>query len=273
MIDAHAHFEFYKRDAPEIVEECRAKLRAVIDSITEYRKAHVWKSWEMLKPYFGFILPTLGYHPNEARRGNWEKVRRVENFIWEHKDEIVAVGEIGLDYHYAENEKQRENQMQIFRHFLELALELKKPVVIHARESEREAYETVQRYGVNAYFHSFAGSKELAREIAENGHYIGISTGIVFIPEVKAVAEVLDAETILVETDSPYMSPFKGQRNKPCYVRVAIEEIARLKGVPFDEIERITEENAIKFFSLKEVRRWMFWRNSKPSVRSLEKRT
>ncbi len=251
MIDAHAHFEFYKKGAPEVIEECRGKLRAVVDSITEYRKAHVWKSWELLRPYFSFVFPTLGYHPNEARRGNWEKVRKVEAFILEHRDEIVAIGEIGLDYHYAENERGRENQREIFQHFLDLAIELKLPVVIHAREAEREAFELVQRAGVSAYFHSFAGSADLAREIAENGHPIGINTGIVFIPEVREAVKALEPEEILVETDSPYMSPFKGQRNVPCNVRVAIEEVAKVKGLDFEEVERKTEENAIRFFSLK----------------------
>jgi len=253
MIDAHAHFEFYKKEVPKVIEECRKELRAVIDSITEYRKAHVWKSWELLRPYFGFVIPTLGYHPNEARRGNWEKVKRVEEFILEHKDEIVAIGEIGLDYHYAESEKQRENQREIFRHFLELALELKLPIVIHAREAEREAFEIVQRTGVEAYFHSFAGSIELAKEIVENGHVIGINTGVVFIPEVKAVSKAIDVDYLLVETDSPYMSPFRGQRNVPCNVKVAVEWIARLQGIEFEEVERTTEKNAVEFFAL-EVR-------------------
>jgi len=251
MIDAHAHFEFYKRDAPKVIEECRKELRAVVDSITEYRKTHVWKSWEMLKPYFGFVIPTLGYHPNEARRGNWEKVGKVESFIREHSEEIVAIGEVGLDYHYAENERQRENQRRIFKHFLELALELDLPVVIHAREAEREAFEMVQRAGVRAYFHSFSGSVELAKEIAENRHPIGINTGIVFIPKVKAVAEALEIENILVETDAPYMSPVKGERNTPCNVRVVIEEVAKLKGADFEEVEGITERNALKFFGLR----------------------
>ncbi|WP_297062496.1 YchF/TatD family DNA exonuclease [Thermococcus sp.] len=253
MIDAHAHFEFYKKEAPEVIEECQRELKAVVDSITEYRKAHVWKSWELLRSYFGFIFPTLGYHPNEARRGNWEKVKRVEGFILEHKDEIVAIGEIGLDYHYAESEKQRKNQREIFKHFLELALELNLPVVIHARDAEKEAYELVQRAGVRAYFHSYAGSVELAKEIVENGHVIGVNTGIVFIPKVKAVAEAIDVDYLLVETDSPYMSPFKGQRNVPCNVRVAIEWIAKLRGLEFEEVERETEKNAVEFFKL-EVR-------------------
>ncbi|GAB6135377.1 YchF/TatD family DNA exonuclease [Thermococcus prieurii] len=250
MIDAHAHFEFYKKDAPKVIEECRKELRAVVDSITEYRKAHVWKSWELLRPYFGFIFPTLGYHPNEARRGNWEKVRKVEDFIREHSKEIVAIGEIGLDYHYAENKAQRENQREIFRHFLELAVELDLPVVIHAREAEEEAYELVQKAGVKAYFHSYAGSVELAKEIAENDHVIGINTGIVFIPEVKAVAEAIDVDYLLAETDSPYMSPFKGQRNVPCNVRVAVEWIAKLQGLEFEEVERETEKKAVEFFAL-----------------------
>lgn len=251
MIDAHAHFEFYKKEASTVIEECRKELKAVVDSITEYRKAHVWKSWELLRPYFGFIFPTLGYHPNEARRGNWEKVKKVEEFISNHRDEIVAIGEIGLDYHYAESETQRENQRKIFLHFLRLANELNLPVVIHAREAEREAFEMVQRAGVRAYFHSYAGSVELAREIVENGHVIGINTGIVFIPEVKAVAKVLEVEDMLVETDSPYMSPVKGRRNTPCNVRVAIEEVAKLKGLEFGEVEGVTERNAVRFFGLK----------------------
>ncbi|AHL22530.1 YchF/TatD family DNA exonuclease [Thermococcus nautili] len=250
MIDAHAHFEFYKKDAPKVIEECRKELRAVVDSITEYRKTHVWKSWELLRPYFGFIFPTLGYHPNEARRGNWEKVKKVEDFIREHSKEIVAIGEIGLDYHYAENEAQRENQREIFRHFLELAVELDLPVVIHAREAEGEAYELVQRAGVRAYFHSYAGSVELAKEIVENGHVIGINTGIVFIPEVRAVAGAIDVDYLLAETDSPYMSPFKGQRNVPCNVRVAVEWIAKLQGLEFEEVERETEKNTVEFFAL-----------------------
>ncbi|ASI98647.1 YchF/TatD family DNA exonuclease [Thermococcus celer] len=251
MIDGHAHFELYRKDAPRVIEECRGKLKAVVDSMTEYRKAHVWKSWELLKPHFGFVVPTLGYHPNEARRGNWAKVGRVENFIRGHAEEITAVGEIGLDYHYAENEGQRENQRAIFKHFLGLAAELDLPVVIHAREAEREAFELVQRWGVKAYFHSFTGSVELAREIAENDHPIGINTGIVFIPEMRAVAEALDLESVIAETDSPYMSPVKGERNTPCNVGVVIEELAKLKGLDFEEVEWITERNAVKFFGLR----------------------
>ena len=250
MIDAHAHFEFYKKDLPTVIEKCMGKLKAVVDSITEYRKTHVWKSWELLKPHFGFVIPTLGYHPNEARRGNWEKVERVENFIWDHKNEIVAVGEIGLDYHYAENERQRENQRRIFKHFLELATQLNLPVVIHARDAEREAFELVQRVGVRAYFHSFSGSIGLAREIVKNGHLIGINTGIVFIPQVKATAEAIEIENIMVETDSPYMGPVKGHRNIPCNLKIVIERIANLQGLEFTDVEKTTEKNTVEFFNL-----------------------
>lgn len=82
MIDAHAHLEFYKRDYESIIGEAKEKLDGIIDSITEYRKAHVWKSWELLKGYFGFLYPTLGYHPNEAKRGNWEKLRELRSLSW-----------------------------------------------------------------------------------------------------------------------------------------------------------------------------------------------
>ncbi len=250
MIDSHAHLEMHRKDMEEVLHECRRKLSAVVDSITEYKKFHVWKSWDVLRPHFGFIVPTLGYHPNEARRGNWDKVNKVERFIVEHRKEIVAIGEIGLDYYYANTEKQRENQRLIFRRFLELADELHLPVVIHARKAEKEAFDTVQKAGIRAYFHGFTGSRGLAREIAENGHMIGVGTGIVFIPEVRIVAESLDIDSILTETDSPYMSPFRGQRNRPTNVEIVIRELTSIKGDDTKEVERITERNAKVFFRL-----------------------
>ncbi|AAL80983.1 deoxyribonuclease [Pyrococcus furiosus DSM 3638] len=250
MIDAHAHIEFFKKNQEEIIEEAKRKLRGVVDSITEYRKTHVWKSWELLKDYFDFIFPTLGYHPNEARRGNWEKVRKVEDFILKHQKEIFGIGEIGLDYYHAKTKAERDAQREIFVHFLELAKELNLPVVIHAREAEKEALEIINRYDIPSYFHSYTGSVEVAREIVDGGHILGISTGIVFIPEVREVAKNIEIEYLVVETDAPYMSPYKGIRNKPIFVEVAIEELAKIKGMDKTEVEAVTEVNTIKFFSL-----------------------
>lgn len=250
MIDAHAHIEMFKKDVSPVIQESRQKLRAIVDSITEYRKFHVWKSWELLKNDFDFIFPTLGYAPNEARRGNWEKAKKVAEFILEHSGEIYAVGEIGLDFYYAKTQGERRNQREIFRYFLDLAVELNKPVVLHARCAEREVFEAIQRAGVRAYFHSYSGDVGLLNEIVENGHLIGINTGISFIPEVRKAAMALEIDGLLVETDAPYMSPFKGEKNKPWNVRVAIEEIAKLKDMDFEEIEKETERNAVKFFEL-----------------------
>lgn len=251
MIDAHCHIEMFKGRASEVVEESKKHLKAVVDSITEYRKFHVWKSWELLEPYFGFVFSTLGYAPNEARRGNWEKVKRVEEFIREHADEIVAVGEIGLDFYYAKTNEERKNQREIFHHFLNLAVELDKPIVLHARNAEREVFEAIQRAGVKAYFHSYSGSADLALEIAKNGHIIGINTGIDFIPEVKRAAEVVPLESIVVETDAPYMSPYRGEKNYPWNVEYAVRRIAEIKGVEFEEVEKTTEKNTVEFFGLK----------------------
>jgi len=251
MIDAHCHIEMFKGKAEEVVEESRKHLKAVIDSITEYRKFHVWKSWELLKPYFGFIHPTLGYAPNEARRGNWEKVEKVESFIREHAGEIVALGEIGLDFYYAKTEEERRNQREIFHHFLSLAAGLDLPVVLHARDAEKEVFEAIQRAGVKAYFHSYSGPEDLALEIAENGHIIGINTGIDFILAVREAAEVLPLESIVAETDAPYMSPYKGEKNYPWNVEYAVRRIAKINGLEFEEVEKTTERNVEKFFGLK----------------------
>ncbi|ASJ02684.1 deoxyribonuclease [Thermococcus profundus] len=251
MIDAHCHIEMFKGRAGEVVEESKKHLNAVVDSITEYRKFHVWKSWDLLKPYFDFVFPTLGYAPNEARRGNWEKVKRVEEFIRDHANDIVAVGEIGLDFYYAKTEEERKNQREIFHHFLNLAAELDKPVVLHARDAEKEVFEAIQKAGVKAYFHSYSGPKELALEIAKEGHIIGINTGIDFIPAVREVAEIIPLESIVVETDAPYMSPYKGEKNYPWNVEYAVRRISEIKGLGFEEVENATERNTVKFFGLR----------------------
>ncbi len=247
-VDSHAHFELFGRKFEEEVENAKSCVSLVFDSITEYRKAHVWKSWEKLKPHFGFVVPTLGFHPNEAKRGNWERVRKVENFLLNHSSEIVAVGEIGLDYYHARSEKERENQLEIFRHFLDLALEIKKPVVIHAREAEEKAIREVERAGVLAYFHAFANPNCV--KLAQQVGFVGVSTGIAFIPEVVEVAEKCDVERILAETDSPYMSPFKGSLNNPCNVSVVVDNLEKLKGYEREELIEVLNSNAVNFFGL-----------------------
>ena len=248
-VDSHAHFELYGKRFREEIERAKSCVSLVFDSITEYRKAHVWKSWEKLKPYFGFVVPTLGFHPNEAKRGNWERVRKVEEFLLEHSTEIVAVGEIGLDFHHAESEKERENQLEIFRHFLNLAVEIEKPVVVHAREAEEIAVREVERAGVPAYFHAFA-NPDCVKSAQEVG-FVGISTGIAFIPEVVEVAKACDVERILAETDSPYMSPFRGTLNSPCNVLVVIENLVKLKEYEREEIVELLNSNAGEFYGLK----------------------
>lgn len=118
-------------------------------------------------------------------------------------------------------------------------------------KQEGETGKKSEKLRVLGIFHSYAGGVNLAKEILENGHYIGISTGIVFIPEVYGVAKAVELDNILVERDAPYMSPVKGERNVPCYVRVAIEMFAKLKGSSFEEVEKITERDTIKAFNLK----------------------
>jgi len=249
LIDCHAHMELYRKsDVEKEVRRAKNCVIAVFDSITEYRKAHVHKSWELLKPHFGFIFPTLGYHPNEAKRGNWEKVRRIEEFLLDHVKDIVAVGEIGLDFYHATTDKERKNQLKIFRHFLSLASELELPVVVHARKAEEMAIREVERAGVEAYFHTFAeaGLTKSAQEVG----YIGISTGIAFIPQVRKVAEEVSLERVLVETDSPYMSPFKGIPNSPCNVSVVVRELERLKSIEADKIASAVCKNVRDLFGV-----------------------
>lgn len=109
MIDVYCYIEMFKGRVGEVVEESKKYFKVVVDLIIEYRKFYVWKSWELLELYFGFVFLMFGYVFNEVRRGNWEKVKRVEEFICEYVDEIVVVGEIGFDFYYVKIEEERKN--------------------------------------------------------------------------------------------------------------------------------------------------------------------
>ena len=165
----------------------------------------------------------------------------------------VAIGEIGLDYYW--DKEHKEIQYEMFVTQLELALELGKPVIIHDREAHEDCLRITGRYpGLRGVFHCFSGSVEMARELVKRGWYLGFDGPVTYKNARKAL-EVLDfcpAERILVATDSPYLTPvpFRGKRNDSGKLRYIVEKIAEIKGLPPEEMARISSENARRLFGL-----------------------
>ena len=166
----------------------------------------------------------------------------------------VALGEIGLDYHY--EDVPPEIQMVYFEKQMALAEKLNIPVIIHDRDAHGDCLEMVKRFpNVKGVFHSFSGSAEMALELVKLGWYISFSGTVTFknAKKPKEACVAIPSDRLLIETDAPYLAPtpHRGELNRSSYVQLTAEEIARLRGVSVEEIERITTENAKRLFRIK----------------------
>lgn len=202
-----------------------------------------------------FIYGAFGLHPHDASK--WSDELREKLIRLMPLDKIVALGEIGLDYHY--DLSPREEQKHVFDEQLELAYTLEKPVVLHIREAHGDAYDIMHaRHKAgklpSGIMHCYSGSIESAKSYLDMGLYISFSGSLTFKNANKLldVAAYLPEDRILIETDCPYMAPvpMRGQRNEPAFVRFTCEKLAELKHRSPEEMARITYENGLKAFGM-----------------------
>lgn len=246
-IDTHCHvFNEYYNNIDEIV--FRAKLNGVNKIIVngcDYKSN--LEVLELIKKY-DIIYGAIGFHPTELE----EFDELYFNFIEENinNKKIVAIGEIGLDYHYDDTDK--EKQKMVFKRQLDIAQKYNKPIIVHSRDSIGDTYNILKEYKLKGSIHCFSGSVEMAREFIKLGYYIGIG-GIVTYKNAKTIKEVvkdIPLSYIILETDSPYLAPvpYRGSDNEPSYVPVIANEISMLKDVSISEISRVTTSNAEGLF-------------------------
>jgi TatD DNase family protein len=247
LIDIHAHLCFpnFEKDLDEVVERCRQEIDGVVVSSARYEEG--LKVLELCKKNPGFLFPTLGYHPTEGTNPDG-----VLKLIRENRYLVVGVGEVGLDYHWETDSRKRKGQEGIFRKFIELAKEIKKPLVIHSWDAERECFDMVKDSGLVCIFHCFSGDRELAGEILHvPDFYISISTQVIFNKSIRKLAKKMPLERLLLETDAPFLSPVKGERNFPWNITRSAEKIAELRDMDSSEILNAARENAVRVFGLK----------------------
>lgn len=202
---------------------------------------------------YDFVYGALGVHPSDIRKMDEELFSWIGEQLAHPK--AVAVGEIGLDYHWDKEEEIQKLQREWFRRQLGLAKEKDLPVVIHSREAARDTLEIMQQEHTDhsrGVIHCFSYSKEMAGEYVKMGYYIGIG-GVSTFKNAKKLKEVIvetPIEQILLETDCPYMAPepYRGRRNSSLYLPYVVEQIAKLKEIGEDEVEQITYENAERLF-------------------------
>jgi TatD DNase family protein len=248
MIDIHAHmcWKSYEKDIDNIIARCKQEIDGIIASSARYGEG--LKVLSLAEKYPNFIFPSIGFHPVEG-----DEPERIIDLIQKNAEKIVSVGEIGLDYHWEKDPEKHEKQKERFSKFIELARSLKKPIVIHSWDAERDAFEMVRDSGTKCIFHCFGGKRDLGKEIIYEGFYISISTMVLFSKNVRKVAKDIPMDRLLLETDSPFLSPDKEKdpRNYPWNIKLAAEKIAEIRRVSREEVLKVAKENAVRIFNLK----------------------
>ena len=254
LYDTHAHFddEAFDADRHELLASMKDMGVTLINNIgcdIPSSKASI----ELAEKY-PFVYATVGHWPGNTYQMNEEMLEEYRRLAQHPK--VVAIGEIGLDYHYEDTP--REVQQYWFRRQMELAVNLNLPVVIHEREAHEDGLKIVREFAhkIPGVFHCFSGSAEMAKEIIKLGWYISF-TGVVTFKNARRALEAMAAvplDRLMIETDAPYMAPtpYRGKRNHSGYVDKVADKLAEIKGISVEEAARITMENGKRFFRIPE---------------------
>ena len=246
LIDTHCHlFSEYYEDIDEVVE--RSKNAGVGMLIVNGIDRKTNEEVLGLVSKYDIVYGALGIQPEVAETATEEDFKFIEEHI--NDDKILAIGEIGLDYHY---DIDREKQKEVFKRQLELARKYNKPVIVHSRDCIQETYNILKKSQIKGIMHCYSGSVEMAREFCKIGFYLGIGGIVTFKNAVKLIEVIknTDMEYIVLETDSPYLSPepYRGKRNEPTNVGVILQRICELKGLDYMNASEVTTGNVLRLF-------------------------
>ena len=246
LIDTHCHLS---KDDYENLDEIIKKIDGIIiaSGCSDKTNQEVLELVEKYPNLYG----TLGIHPEEIDNLTKDSFKIIEENI--NNPKIVAIGEVGLDYYWVNDNK--EAQKELFIKQLDLAKKYNKPVVIHSRDSIQDTYDILKQYNLRGTIHCFSSSLEMAKEFIKLGYKIGIGGTVTFknSKKLQEIVKILDLNDILLETDSPYLSPepFRGKKNKPSNVYYVALKLSELKDISIEEVIKITNNNAIQEFDLK----------------------
>lgn len=249
--DSHCHlYSEYYDDINEIIE--LSKKNNVNRYINNGCDSKTNKEVIYLCSKYPNIFGTLGIHPEYVDNYNIEDITYILDNI--KNDKIIAIGEIGLDYYYTKENK--EEQINLFESQLKIAEDFNIPVIIHSRDATLDTLNILKKYKVKGIIHSFSGSLETAKEYIKLGYLIGVNGVITFKnSKIKEVIKEISLENIVLETDSPYLTPvpFRGKQNNPSHITEIAKFVSELKDVTLEELSKITNNNLEKMFKIKSV--------------------
>ncbi len=247
MIDTHCHvFSEYYDDIDLLIKKIKEAgvTKIIVNGCDMKSNLEVL---ELVKKY-DIVYGAIGFHPTELDDYNDECIKWLEAHM--HDEKIVALGEIGLDYHYENTNKER--QLKVFKRQLELASQYDKPVIVHTRDAIQDTYDILSKYHLCGSVHAFSGSLEMAKEFIKLGFYIGIG-GVCTYKNAKNIVNVIEnipVEYILLETDSPYLAPvpYRGEKNTPANIPIIVKKIGEIKKMDLKNVSIITANNANSLF-------------------------
>lgn len=253
FVDTHAHlfYENFKDDIDDVIK--RAKESGVDYILVPATDIATAEETLRLCDKYDFIYASVGIHPHDTKDWNDSFLNKIAELAKHPK--VVAIGEIGLDYYYDFSPKTQ--QIKAFKAQIELALKLELPVIIHNRDSDEDMMEIISSYcstGLKAQFHCFNASLDDAIEYMKMNHFISFTGNITFkkSDELRKILKHTDLNHLLLETDSPFMTPVphRGKRNEPANVKLVAEKIAEVHNITVDEVARITSLNAFRMFGI-----------------------
>lgn len=247
--ESHAHYddERFDEDRDTLLASFPAEgIETVVNASSDIKSS---KASIALSEKYPFFYAAVGVHPHEVENiteADIDELRKLSKH-----PKVVAIGEIGLDYYY--DLSPRDLQRHWFKRQLELADELKMPVIIHSRDAAQECFDIIKNSNVrNGVIHCYSGSAEMAEEYIKMGFYIGVGGSLTFKNNKKGVETVerIPIEKILIETDSPYLAPvpYRGKRNDSRLLKYVVERISQIKNIPENDICNITKNNAQNLF-------------------------
>jgi TatD DNase family protein len=236
----------YKHDLNNVID--RAVEAGVVGMVTSSIGPDSFRrTLGIVKKYPGLVYHTAGTSVSQLTS---EEADDIIQLTRKYQDQIVAVGEVGLDYHWIKDDVGRKAQEPLLKRFLDLANELKLPLVIHSRKAEAEATDFIEkRFQGSVLMHCFEGSTDVAKHIRDNGWYITLPANFAKYRKRVEAAEILPLEQIMLETDGPYLSPVEG-RNEPANLVYGCESLAELLDQDVESIANQTTKNALAFYNI-----------------------
>lgn len=252
IFDTHAHYddEAFDDDREQLLE--RMRNRGVEYIVNVGASMASCKSTIGLIRRFPYVYGALGIHPDEVADLTEEDYQWLGKSIY--KPKIVAVGEIGLDYHWNDN---KEQQVKAFERQMDIARQAELPIIVHSRDAAQDTYEVMKSnhaYEIGGVVHCFSYAKEMAEKFLDMGFYLGIGGVVTFsnAKKLREVVEYMPMEQMLIETDCPYLAPVpnRGKRNDSFNLPYVVNKIAEIKGIRPDEVIDITSANAKKLYGI-----------------------